>query len=157
MENVYKWRSSVFWDITPCSPLKVNRRFGGRFLLHLQGRKWENPETSVKQMAVLIEAGDMFLRNVGLLSKDYKMLLVYPRTLHNHRCENLTSYVWTIVFKTFFYLASSWESDVSCYVISRKSLDYILIYSRNLNHQNYTLFVKRSPHRLSRLCNSTVV
>jgi hypothetical protein len=20
---------SIFWDITPCSPLKVNRRFGG--------------------------------------------------------------------------------------------------------------------------------
>jgi hypothetical protein len=23
-------RSSIFWDITPCSPLKVNRRFGGK-------------------------------------------------------------------------------------------------------------------------------
>jgi hypothetical protein len=22
-------RSSIFWDITPCGPLKVNRRFGG--------------------------------------------------------------------------------------------------------------------------------
>jgi hypothetical protein len=22
-------KSSIFWDITPCSPLKVNRRFGG--------------------------------------------------------------------------------------------------------------------------------
>jgi hypothetical protein len=29
--------SSVFWDITPCSPLKVNRRFGGTCRLHLQG------------------------------------------------------------------------------------------------------------------------
>jgi hypothetical protein len=27
--------SSIFWDITPCSPLKVNRRFGGTYpLLH---------------------------------------------------------------------------------------------------------------------------
>jgi hypothetical protein len=28
--------SFVFWDITPCSPLKVNRRFGGKqmYLLH---------------------------------------------------------------------------------------------------------------------------
>jgi hypothetical protein len=37
--------SSVFWDITPCSPLKVNVRFGGtcRLLLHggriIQARK----------------------------------------------------------------------------------------------------------------------
>jgi hypothetical protein len=22
-------KSSIFWDITPCSPLKFNRRFGG--------------------------------------------------------------------------------------------------------------------------------
>jgi hypothetical protein len=28
---------SIFWDITPCSPLKVNRRFGGTYRLHLQG------------------------------------------------------------------------------------------------------------------------
>jgi hypothetical protein len=29
-------KNSVFWDITPCSPLKVNRRFGGTCHLHLQ-------------------------------------------------------------------------------------------------------------------------
>jgi hypothetical protein len=28
-----------FWDITPCSPLSVNRRFGGIYRLHLQGRR----------------------------------------------------------------------------------------------------------------------
>jgi uncharacterized protein YegP (UPF0339 family) len=28
--------SSIFWDITPCSTLKVNRYFWGTFLLHLQ-------------------------------------------------------------------------------------------------------------------------
>jgi hypothetical protein len=27
--------SSVFWDITPCSPLEINRRFGGTFRLLL--------------------------------------------------------------------------------------------------------------------------
>jgi hypothetical protein len=24
-------KSSTFWDITPCSPLKVNQRFGGTY------------------------------------------------------------------------------------------------------------------------------
>jgi hypothetical protein len=28
-------KSSIFWDITPCSPLKVNRRFGGTCRLHI--------------------------------------------------------------------------------------------------------------------------
>jgi hypothetical protein len=32
-------RSYVFWDITPCSPLKVIRRFGGICSLHLKGRR----------------------------------------------------------------------------------------------------------------------
>jgi hypothetical protein len=55
-------KNSVFWHTTPCSPLKVRRRFGG---------------TSMKQVAKLSdgflpgllfnheEEGDMFLRNVG--------------------------------------------------------------------------------------------
>jgi hypothetical protein len=29
--------SYVFWDITPCIPVEVNRRFGGTRHLHLQG------------------------------------------------------------------------------------------------------------------------
>jgi hypothetical protein len=29
-------KSKTFWDITPCSPLSVNRRFGGTYRLHLQ-------------------------------------------------------------------------------------------------------------------------
>jgi uncharacterized membrane protein YhaH (DUF805 family) len=31
-------KSTVFWVIMPCSPLKVNRRFGGTYRLHFQGR-----------------------------------------------------------------------------------------------------------------------
>jgi hypothetical protein len=30
---------TISWDITPCSPLKVNRRFEGKYRFHLQGRK----------------------------------------------------------------------------------------------------------------------
>jgi hypothetical protein len=32
-------KSTIFWDITPCSPLGVNRRFGGTSRLHLQHRR----------------------------------------------------------------------------------------------------------------------
>jgi hypothetical protein len=32
-------KSSIFWDITMCSPLKVNRRFGRICRLHLEGRR----------------------------------------------------------------------------------------------------------------------
>jgi hypothetical protein len=32
-------KSTIFWHITPCSPLKANRRFGGTCRLHIQGRR----------------------------------------------------------------------------------------------------------------------
>jgi hypothetical protein len=31
-------KSTIFWDIMPCIPPKVDRRFGGTHRLHLQGR-----------------------------------------------------------------------------------------------------------------------
>jgi hypothetical protein len=37
---------AICWDKAPCSPY-VNRRFGGRYNLHLQGRKSAEQETSV--------------------------------------------------------------------------------------------------------------
>jgi hypothetical protein len=30
------WKITIFWDITPCSSLNVNRRFGGTYSLHSQ-------------------------------------------------------------------------------------------------------------------------
>jgi hypothetical protein len=30
-------KSTIFWDITPCSKLKVNQHFRGTYRLHLQG------------------------------------------------------------------------------------------------------------------------
>jgi hypothetical protein len=32
-------KCTIFWDITPCSPLKVNQRFEETYCLHLQGRR----------------------------------------------------------------------------------------------------------------------
>jgi hypothetical protein len=32
-------KSIIFWDMTPCSPLSFNRRFGGTYHLHLLGRR----------------------------------------------------------------------------------------------------------------------
>jgi hypothetical protein len=32
-------KSTIFWDITPCTPLKINGRIRGTYLLHLQGRR----------------------------------------------------------------------------------------------------------------------
>jgi hypothetical protein len=62
----YTLKNCIFWDTRPCSPLNVNRRFGGTrnqlesrviYLLHavfLLG-SFIDPE----------DGGDMFLRNIG--------------------------------------------------------------------------------------------
>jgi hypothetical protein len=37
--NNWNWNwNCIFWDTMPCSPPKANRRFGGTYRLHLQGR-----------------------------------------------------------------------------------------------------------------------
>jgi hypothetical protein len=79
-------KSSVFGDITPFSPLKVNRLSGGACCLHPQCRKI-NQESSMMWVAStgfllglsfdLEDGGNVLLRKVGSLSTDYMAL--YPR------------------------------------------------------------------------------
>jgi hypothetical protein len=38
---------SIFWDMTPCSPLSFNRRFGGAYRLHVQGKKNSKPASKL--------------------------------------------------------------------------------------------------------------
>jgi hypothetical protein len=102
-------RSSIFWDITPCSPLKVNRRLGitsrrhrqirrRRQARNLHERRWQN-------------GGDMFLRNVGWLSTDYTTL--YPRrTFYNYLCENLRSYTGVGTSRTLCMNCKEWTHNV---------------------------------------------
>jgi hypothetical protein len=44
-------KSTVLWDITPCSPSKVDRRFGGKYRLHLQGRRIDRARNQVASRA----------------------------------------------------------------------------------------------------------
>jgi hypothetical protein len=43
--------SSIFWDITPCSPLKVNRLFGGNAASIFMVEEYVKQEASMKQAA----------------------------------------------------------------------------------------------------------
>jgi hypothetical protein len=55
-------KNFIYWNITPCGPFKVNRRFGGIFLLATCFHSsflldlFFGPE----------DGGDVFIRNVGL-------------------------------------------------------------------------------------------
>jgi hypothetical protein len=56
---------SVFYDIPPCSPVKVDQRFEGRYTCHLQGRRVNETETNIRQVSCRALFKTMFLRNVG--------------------------------------------------------------------------------------------
>jgi hypothetical protein len=93
--NIYlSMKSSIFWDPTPCNTLKGNRRFEGTFLLDLQGRRISRARNQ-REAAYLEDGGNMFLRNVQLLSTGIHGIIIHyfqARTLHNHSCEYFKSY-----------------------------------------------------------------
>jgi hypothetical protein len=78
-------KSSIFWDITPCSQLKVNRRFGRICHHHIQSRKIgpvrNQRECKWPQVGFLLglffdpeDGGDIFPRNISRLSTGYTVL-----------------------------------------------------------------------------------
>jgi hypothetical protein len=83
MENV------VFWDITPCSPLKFNRRFGGTYRLHFQGRKIRERRTSVGRW--LQSAAGSSLADFSTLKMEairFSETSVHTRSTRRHIREN---------------------------------------------------------------------
>jgi hypothetical protein len=102
-------KSTVFRYITPCSPLRVIRRFGGTYRLHLQGRKisWaRNLRQSRWQVKLYSEdEGDIFLRNVGWISRDYTALY----SIRNYYC---LSPALTLVFARLIFPSWRWRRYV---------------------------------------------
>jgi hypothetical protein len=85
---IYYLKSSVFWDIMSCIPLKVNRRFGGTYRLIIQDRR-------ISQARNQCEAGRKKSSYSSETSVDFqrttRRYIPEGRTLHKHRCENLKS------------------------------------------------------------------
>jgi hypothetical protein len=80
--NMFNWhnvdheshiKSTIFWDITPCSPLKVSKRFGGTYRPHLHGRRISQARHQ---------------RERRWQAERYTRI-PEDSTLHNHSCENL--------------------------------------------------------------------
>jgi hypothetical protein len=92
----YLLKGTIFWDITPCSPLNVNRRFGETYHLHLQGRRLLDTcfyagSCLVYSSTLKMEA--LFSSETSIdIERTTRRYIPEDSTLHNHRCENLKSY-----------------------------------------------------------------
>jgi hypothetical protein len=89
-EHTFFVKSSIFLHKTQCSLLKVNRRFGGRGRIHLQGRRIRSPYYLLHVGFLLglffdpEDVGDMFLQYVAFRRTTWRYI---PDD--NHRCESL--------------------------------------------------------------------
>jgi hypothetical protein len=87
-EHSWKVKTSIFWCITPCSPLKVNRRFGGtsqvtsRALLATCFHSWSL--LGLETICPTETSVDFQRSTWRHIPED--------RTLYNHRCGNMKSY-----------------------------------------------------------------
>jgi hypothetical protein len=81
-------KNAVFWGVAPCRCGRLNRRFGGSYRLHLQGRKNPRAKNLREQVAAELasffypeDGGDTILRNVG--SIDHIYTAPHPRRRHS--------------------------------------------------------------------------
>jgi hypothetical protein len=71
----------VFWDVAPYRSC-VNRRFGGTYRLHLQGRKISERRTSVNKWLQPDTSTTHSSRSVNFLPSGFRIRDVFPAFLH---------------------------------------------------------------------------
>jgi hypothetical protein len=93
-------KSTILWDMTPCSPLSVNRRSGGIYRLYLQGKK-------LKIEAICFSKTSVYTQRTT------RRYIPEDDTLRNHRCERRwkLTYILTILVHSLF-----------CFIISKKAM-----------------------------------
>jgi hypothetical protein len=103
-----------YMDIRPCSPFEVNRRFGGTYRLHPLGRRINRARYQVAGLGLPLDfarvscsAYSSTLKMEAILSSETSVNfqrtaqrnITEDSTLHNHRCENLKSYIQKVTVR----------------------------------------------------------
>jgi hypothetical protein len=97
-------KSYIFWNINSCSPVKDNRRFGGTYRLHFQGRKVSqaiSQEEAGSMESSDKDGGHMFLRNV-IFHQGTRRNILEEGTLHDPNVF--------MVMKSIFLPCIQWAS-----------------------------------------------
>jgi hypothetical protein len=119
-EKIYFYmKNAVFWDVAPCTSC-VNRRFGGTYRLHLQGRKIRERGTSLSRW-LLVPRSLIFL---PLRCRRYVPLKRrFTQEIHGATSKKTTFFIVTAVKTSnliYFYLFN--KEEVRTYFIYRRFL-----------------------------------
>jgi hypothetical protein len=91
-----KAKSTVFSDIAPCSLLSVNRRFGGTYRFHVQGRKNKLSKKSAWKQVASRMLSRWFLAQLIFLPWRWRRYVPPKRrlTLNGLHGRFITEFVW---------------------------------------------------------------
>jgi hypothetical protein len=127
--------SSIFWDITPCSPLKVNRLFGGIYHLNLQSRRMNqvrNERESRWQYAILkMEATNSSETSVDFQRTTWLYIPENTALLDNEECSHATywkgcvqKHSFTLVRRFHSYTLRLWSVRTSAILQESELVTY---------------------------------
>jgi hypothetical protein len=126
------WRILSSGGITPCSLLKVNRRFGRTCRLCLPGRRINKARNqhAAGSKFVIFDEGNMFLRNIGWLSTDYA----------GPYRKDWTWYHWSFTMKT--------SVSRLCEVVSSYNLSLENISTHTVTMKDSIIYIYKIDHFL---------
>jgi hypothetical protein len=116
-------KSTIFWNITPCSPLKVDRHFGGTRRLHDTTMKACGKQVSPAFMLICCSAYST-LKTEAICSSETSVdfqqttwcYIPEDSTLHNHRDLYIHSVIRNInrFAAIFTYSLMMWHLNTGC-------------------------------------------
>jgi hypothetical protein len=106
-------KSSVFYDIMPCSLLKISCHFGGTCFLHIQGGRVSQARSQMKYAATLNGIG-------GVVTQKIEFLITTAVRTSNPTPSNLITCVcicnWNSVLLKVLYFSVEWRWYNLCFV-----------------------------------------
>jgi hypothetical protein len=93
-------KNFIFWNITPCRPLKVNRRLAGTCRLHLQGRRISQASYLHIDLRVCLSLDWEKGVTETKLKANFASFYVYDLI---HFCENIVNIPWLVKKTQQFY------------------------------------------------------
>jgi hypothetical protein len=105
-------KSSVLWNITPCSPLKVNRPFGRTYRLHLpvENKTSKKPAFTLVSCSSYSSTLNMKAVCSSETSVDFQRTTQHcipeDSILYDDRCENIKFHIWPVLGAGFWMCTS---------------------------------------------------